>query len=202
MQAKLTYVTPEGNIVPFTIDETTSIADLGNLMAMVLVADETAKAKGLKIMGRKLQAAGENAVIPDQPAAGRASGLSMHCVSMDILPKPGGVVNIELFGDNYKQPRNDYATLYLNTSGDRWTVEKLIELFKPYHTFLPQTFTQAGTFNVDFTVEYHESKKTNTKGNPYLDVDRITVAEGAKKASRGEAPAPPPPVEEPPDIPF
>ena len=81
-------------------------------------------------------------------------------------------------------------------------MEKLIELLAPYHTFLPATFTQAGTFNVDFTVEYHESKKTNKKGNPYLDVDRIVVAEGAAKPSRGEAPVPPPPVQEPADIPF
>ena len=72
----------------------------------------------------------------------------------------------------------------------------------PYYTFLPATFAHAGTFNVDFNVEYHESKKTNTKGNPYLDVDRITVAEGAVKPSRGEAPPPPSPVSEPDDIPF
>jgi hypothetical protein len=197
---KLTYVTPQGNVAPFTIDENTSMEDIDKLLAMALVMDEQAIAKGLKVMGKKLQAAGTAAVVPETP---RAGAQTMRCVSMDILPQPGRKVTVELYGDEFKQPRNDYATLFLNASeGGRWDIAKLIELFSPYHTFLPATFTQAGTFNVDFTVEYHESSRTNSKGNPYLDVDRIIVAEGAKKPSRGEAPAPPPPVEEPADIPF
>lgn len=129
-----------------------------------------------------------------------------HCVSIDILPQPGGVTQVHYYGDNFKQPRNDYFTV--SSFGEP---AKLREILEPYHKFKEETFRMAGTFSVDFYCEWYHSNKMNSQGNPYKNLSQIHVAEGAQppvimtappKPERQSAPPQPEGPPEPDDIPF
>jgi hypothetical protein len=119
-----------------------------------------------------------------------------HVVSIDIIPKPGGVSQVHYYGDSFKQPRDDYFTV--SSFGDP---KKLQEILAPYYKFKEETFRTAETFAVDFYAEWYESNKINSQGNPYKNLSQIHVAEGAVPPARMEAPPPPEPKpEQPPEI--
>ena len=205
-RVRLTYVTPMGQIFPIDIAQEDDIETIGNLLSMVLVVDTLAQDKGLSIMGKKLETTplGAKAAAPPKADGAREGNVLYKVVSIDILPKPDGQVQVAFFGNEFGQPRNMYATVFVNTH-DKFPVESIQALLAPYHTFKLETFQKAGTYNVDFLVEYWETKdKVNSKGNPYKNVARIHVEDGAKKPSVGKAPPQPegPPPSGPEDIPF
>ncbi len=209
-RVRLTYVTPNGQIFPIDIAQEDDLETIDKLLSMVLIVDAKAQEKGMSIMGKKLETTptGAKAAAPPKADGVREGNILYKVVSIDILPKPNGQVQVAFFGDDFAPgARNRFATLFVDAH-ESYPVEKLRALLAPYHQFKLETFKMAGTYNVDFIVEYYETEKVNSKGNPYKNVVRIHVKDGAKKPSVGQAPAPQPdqaPSDgaiQPSDIPF
>jgi hypothetical protein len=190
----------DGNTFDFFLYATTTDEEIYNLLDRAKRAGQIAKeldfSSANMVAGRK--AMEERAKNEHGFKLRYDTNNLFHCVSIDILPQPGGVSQVHYFGNTYKKPRDDYFTV--SSYGEP---EKLQEILAPYYKFKRETFLQAGTFAVDFYCEWYNSNKMNSQGNPYKNLSQIHVAEGAEPPSRMEAPAPPK-KEEPKqqDIPF
>jgi hypothetical protein len=147
---------------------------------------------------------------PTAPAAAPASGSAAG--ANDIIWKPVSEIVcgiappdkdgkargfIEFFGDDIKQPRNDYFTVK-----SMWTPDKLVELMSDVGNFTEQHFQQPGTYKLRAEVGYRLSSKLNSAGNPYKNVAAVRKIEGAP-AAQVEAVQEQPPLPDPTeDIPF
>lgn len=198
------YFLPNGEVTEFRIDGNTEPEQIDNLVANAILLDSVALGLGLVPAN---QTAGAQAVSKAQAASipgVREGNEVFKCVSIDISPTPDGRSKVEFFGNGFKQPRDEWAIC-----SSLWTPDKLQELIAPYYEFQQDTFTQFGTFDVEFNVEYYFSKNTNQKGNPYKNVSKIHAIEGAAPPAKATKPAPAPApetaqtaMEQPEDIPF
>lgn len=94
--------------------------------------------------------------------------LTVNAVFMTVEPKPGGKVTLNFFGNDRKQPHNQFADLYVTRSAE--------QLAKDMPYLDPEIFEQAGEYTCSLVVGYVLSDKLNTKGNPYKDVQYIRQA--------------------------
>jgi len=94
--------------------------------------------------------------------------LEIHAVYMTIEPKAGGKINVNFFGNDRKQPHNQFADIYYTRTLD--------QLKKDMPFLAPETYENADEFTVDLVVGYTLSDKPNTKGNPYKDIQYIKSA--------------------------
>jgi hypothetical protein len=171
---KQRFFLPNGQLVELFAYGDTTPEELENLVQNATLLDEIATGAGLIPAN---QTAGATAVSNAQTNAvetARPGNEVFKCVSIDILPQADGRSKVEFYGDDFKQPRNDYPT-----TSSLWTPDKLQELIAPYYEFQQDTFKMAGTFAVDMMVEYYFSKKTNQAGNPYKNVAKVHASEGA-----------------------
>jgi hypothetical protein len=198
---KSRYFLPSGEVVEFFLYGNTTPDQIDNLIENALLLDSTADEKGLIPANQTAGAAAVQKAAQSKIAGVREGNEVFHCVSIDILPQADGRSKVEFYGDTYGQPRDKFPT-----TSSLWTPDKLQELLAPYYEFLQDTFGKAGTFSVDFNVEYYFSKKTNQAGNPYKNVAKIHPIEGGAEPVVAEKPAPPepqaPPVNAQQDIPF
>lgn len=194
---KARYTTPAGTvqelIVPLSGDGS---EDIDALIEQALHVDVRALELGLLVANPMVKAQAQNAQAQGITTQ-REGNPVFHCVSMDVLPQADGRTKVALFGNSFKQPRDDYATVTMF-----WKPEELVTKFAEYYEFKADTFRMAGQFNVDFYVEWYESNKTNKAGNPYKNFSKIHVKEGAEAPSKAEPVAPPPAEPVQGDIPF
>ena len=94
--------------------------------------------------------------------------LEIHAVHMTVEPKPGGKINVNFFGNDRKQPHNQFADIYVSRSAE--------QLAKDMAFLDPKVFTGPGEYAVEMLVGYTLSDKLNTKGNPYKDIQYIKSA--------------------------
>ena len=194
--ARQRYILPSGTVTELNFDGDTDPTQLENLVANAGLLDDEALKVGL-IPANQTQ--GKQAVAKSGVELTRDTNLVFHCVSMDITPAPGDLAKVALFGDTHKQPRDDFAEVSMSN----WKIVELQKVLKPYYEFKLDTFRRAMSFKVDFMVEYYNSSKMNTQGNPYKNFKLIHVKDGAVAPELQQAPAPPPPVEPEDDgIPF
>ena len=187
--ARQRYILPSATVTEITIDGNTTPEQIDNLIAQVLYLDGQALESKL-IPANQVQ--GKAAQDKSGVALTRDDNLVFHVVSMDVVPAANGKASVALFGDTHKQPRDDYATMTISN----WKVEELKKIFLPYYEF---SFAKAVSLKVDFMVEYYNSSKLNTQGNPYKNFKALHVKDDAAAPELMEAPAPPPPVE--PEVP-
>lgn len=188
---KARYATPAGTVVELVIP--LDADDVPALIEQALHIDTQALELGLIVANQMLAQQAKVAGVKTE----REGNPVFHCVSMDVLPQADGRTKVALFGNTYKQPRDDFATVTMF-----WTPEELVEKFAPYHNFKADTFRMAGQFNVDFYVEWYESKKTNQAGNPYKNFSKIHVKDGAVAPTKAQAKAPASPAPQQDSIPF
>jgi len=94
--------------------------------------------------------------------AGQKSVLEIHAVHMTVEPKPGGKVNVNFFGNDRKQPHNQFADIYVTRTA--------VQLSSDMPFLDPEIFESAEEYAVDLTIGYTLSDKLNSKSNPYKDV--------------------------------
>ena len=94
--------------------------------------------------------------------------LEVRAVHMTVEPKPGGRVNVNFFGNDRKQPHNQFADIYVSRAAE--------QLAKDMAFLDPEVFTGPGEYAIEMLVGYTLSDKLNTKGNPYKDVQYIKQA--------------------------
>jgi hypothetical protein len=205
---KVRYLLPSGTAVEFFIHGNTVPEQVDNLIQNGIMLDEAALEAGLisanqTAGGKAIASAGIEKL--KQQFKVREGNELFHCVSIDVEPAREGKSKVAFFGDNFKQPRNDWPTTSLLLEP-----EQLQEALDPYYTFQLATFDKFGTFAVDFYVETYQSTNLNQYGNPYTNVSRggIYVLDDATPPAIAEKPEPPEKEEkpdtppEPEDIPF
>ena len=189
-QARQRYILPSGTVTELNFDGDTDPTQLENLVANAGLLDEEAIKAGL-IPANQTQ--GKAAVAASGVTPSRDDNLLFHAVSMDITPAPGDLAKVALFGNTHKQPRDDFAEVSMSN----WKIAELQKVLKPYYEFKLDTFRRAMSFSVDFMVEYYNSSKMNTAGNPYKNFKQIHVKDGATPPAIMSLPSPPPPRQEP-----
>ena len=208
--AKFRMLSPEGVAVEYFIFATTPPEEIENLIAQSAYAVTKLTEAGSIVAnaaaaGKSIASAGVSAL--KEKFGVRGENELFHVVSLDIDPQRDGRVKASFFGNDFKQPRDDYAqaSLLLEPAD-------MVEALAPYYTFKLDTFQKIGTFDVDFYVETYLSTKMNQAGKPYKNVPRggIKVADDAIAPTVATAPEPPAPTQpeqpeapqEPDDIPF
>lgn len=186
--ARTRLIEPNGSVIDFQIQSDTPPEQIENLLSQAKYLVDKALELGF-IPANQTQ--GKQAVAKQAAGVKEGNGF-FHCVSMDILPLTGGNAKVALFGDEHKQPRDDFATVTINN----WAPEALQKALAPYYEFKLETFQRAVTFDVDFMVEWYPSSKINQAGNPYKNLARggIKPIEGGAAPAIAEAPAPPAPA--------
>lgn len=199
---KQRYIIASGSVVELSYDGNTTPEQLDNLVANALLLDEIALDAGLipanQGQGARAVANAETNGLKEKFGV-RGENEVFHCISIDIEPKAEGKSKVSFFGNDYKQPRDDYARTSLLL-----TPEQLQEALAPYYEFQLGTFDKFGTFQVDFYVETYKSKHLNQNGNPYTNVARggIRALDDAALPELVEAPRKQERPTEPEDIPF
>ena len=212
--AKFTMLSPEGVAVNLFIFATTTPEEITNLIEQAKYAITQSLESGFVLpnivaAGKAVASAGLSAL--KEKFGIRGDNELFHVISIDIDPQRDGRVKVSFFGDQFRQPRDDYASASLLLSP-----EDMKDALAKYYEFKVETFQKIGTFAVDFYVETYLSSKMNSKGKPYKNVPRggIHVDDGAEAPAIAEAPAPPektpeqesqdnfPAPQDPNDIPF
>lgn len=176
--SKARYLTPKGTVVEIVVPLTAGPDEVAAYLEQAKWIDEVALGAGLLVAN---QTAGNKAVQSAKignVSPSRKGNPMFHCVSIDVLPQADGRTKVALFGDTFKQPRDDYATVTM-----LWKPSELIEKFLPYHKFAIADFQVPGQYAMDCAVEWYESTKTNQAGNPYKNFSAVHAIDG------GEAPA-------------
>ena len=102
---------------------------------------------------------------PVQPATELVSG-TLTCVRLNVTPVVGGKVSLKFYGNDRKQPINEFPTL-TNTL----TVEKAIEMFAPLGPWEAAHFAAASNYDVKFYVEWKQGRDVpNKPGKHYQDI--------------------------------
>jgi len=179
--SKARYLTANGTVIELVIPLIASPDEVSALLEQAIYIDGVAVELGLLVANPMAKGAVSQAQSAGV-ATEREGNPVFHCVSMDILPQADGRTKVALFGNTYKQPRDDYATVTM-----MWKPEELVEKFAEYYQFKADTFRMAGSFSVDFYVEWYESNKTNKAGNPYKNFSKIHVKEGALVPVKAQA---------------
>src|SRR3990167_1791780 len=104
----------------------------------------------------------------EQATANVKTVLEVRAVFMTVEPKPGGKVSVNFFGNDKKQPHNQYADIYVTRTAEQ--LSSAMEYLNEQIFYLP------GEYEVDLLIGYTLSDKLNTKGNPYKDVQYIKAA--------------------------
>ena len=210
--AKFRMLSPEGVAVEYFIFATTDPEEIENLIdqtgyAITQLQEAGSIVANAVAAGKSIAAAGASAL--KEKFGIRDANELFHCISLDIDPQRDGRVKASFFGNDFKQPRDDYAQASLLLSP-----EDIQQALGKYHEFKLETLQKIGTFSVDFYVETYLSSKMNSKGKPYKNVPKggIHVADGREDPAIAVAPPPPqPPPPQPPqpeapqqpdDIPF
>lgn len=111
------------------------------------------------------------AVQSAQELGGVVTGGIINVVALDITPRADGKVSLAFFGNDRKQPRNQYADLTWVTD-----VDHAIEKLKVVTGFAGQHFKVAGTYNLPCKLHWVPSAKKNANGIPYKNVDHFEAA--------------------------
>jgi hypothetical protein len=104
---------------------------------------------------------------PAQPSAGVAV-TEVRVVYMEVLPQADGKTEVKFFGNDKKQPHNQYPDVYSKRMAQ--------DHVKAMPFLDPNIFGRAGNYAVSLVLGYTLSAKTNAKGNPYKDVQYIKQA--------------------------
>lgn len=99
-----------------------------------------------------------------QPSAGGAV-TEVRVVYMEVLPQADGKTEVKFFGNDKKQPHNQYPDVYSKRMAQ--------DHVKAMPFLDPNIFGKAGNYTVSLVLGYTLSVKTNAKGNPYKDVQYI-----------------------------
>lgn len=97
--------------------------------------------------------------------ADQAQVIVVHAVYMEVEPKADGRVNVNWFGNDKKQPRNQFADIYTSRTPDG--------LAQAMPFFAAEMWTKPGSYSCKLAVGYTLSEKLNSKGNPYRDIQYI-----------------------------
>lgn len=92
----------------------------------------------------------------------------MRVVYIEVLPQADGKTEVKFFGNDKKQPHNQYPDVY----SKRVAADHIKNM-----PFLDSAiFSKAGNYTVSLVLGYTLSAKTNAKGNPYKDIQYIKQA--------------------------
>ena len=168
--SKFRVLSKEGVAVEAFIFATTTPQEIDNLIEQSTYAVETFLAAGYLIANpgatnKRLTEAGNDALKQEFGVSEKND--IFHCISIDIEPMREGKSKVSLFGNGFKQPRDQWAITSLMLEP-----EKLQAALQPYYAFKLETFAVFGTFDVDFYVETYKSKNLNQEGNAYTNVSR------------------------------
>jgi hypothetical protein len=203
--ARFALLNKDGVQVSFVVPAGTAPDSMENLIDDALYGVQTALEKGF--IAPAATQAGKAVANAEMDGLKEAFGIwgdneLVKCVSIDILPQPGGRTKVEYYGNSHTpdpEGRDKYPTVT-----QVWEPAKLQETLESYYKFKLETFQKAGSFAVDFYVETYKSDRVSSSGKPYTNLSKIHVMEGAEPPAIMDTPAPPPPPEPemPDDIPF
>ena len=97
---------------------------------------------------------------PAAPAAPASGVMTLKIVKMQVAPRADGKVDLKFFEAGHQYP--DISTA--KTAADAVNMLKATGKWELFH------FAQVAEFNVDFVIDYKNSAKLNSKGNPYKDI--------------------------------
>jgi hypothetical protein len=128
-------------------------------------AAKIAAEEGNYDMAAQLQAEADDIGLPPDGKEWHTS----DCVFVKVLPQPDDKVTVEFYGNDKKQPHNDYASVKVN----KWSVPNATGLMK-YVT--SADMSKAAEFTLSCRVYWTEGKEyTGTNGNKghYKDVAHV-----------------------------
>jgi len=109
---------------------------------------------------------------PAAPAApAQPSGpLTLQAVRMKVEPQPGDKAKLSFFDND---PGHKYPEIVATRPVDKWVL-----FLSACGAWTADHFKTPGEYNLvpAYKLTYHLSEKTNTKGNPYRDLDRADPA--------------------------
>ncbi len=104
---------------------------------------------------------------PAPAAPGSAVGATgiFNIVAMDVMPQADGRVVLKFFGNDKKQPRNQYPDI-------TWTIapETACEKLAPLGGFMPEHLSKAQTYNLPCKLHWVNSEKLNRNQQPYKNI--------------------------------
>ncbi len=100
-----------------------------------------------------------------QNLGGQITGGVFRIVAMDVLPRADGRVDLKFFGNDKKQPRNQYPDI-------TWTIapETACEKLATVGGFMPEHLAKAQTYNLPCKLHWVNSDKLNRNQVPYKNV--------------------------------
>lgn len=91
-------------------------------------------------------------------------------VCLDVTPRSDGKVKLDFFGNDKKQPRNQYPSVYWVTD-----IDHALDKLKTVAGFSAGHMKVAGSFNLPCKLHWVPGG-LNSKGNPYKNVDYLEPA--------------------------
>lgn len=134
------------------------------------------------------------------PAQGDTTGLNyFNAVQLRVF-RAGDKVSVEFYGNEYKQPVDDFFT----TKIPNWDVAKVVEMFQKVDPkWSAEHFQNGKKYNYEVRVAWKYGK-TNSRGNQYKDVVGLYNVNDTPQSTDefAEVSEPELPLDEPSDIPF
>ena len=90
---------------------------------------------------------------------------TFHAVKMTVTPREGGKTKLDFFEVNHKFP--DISAVM--------APENLVDLMKLTGEWTVDHFMKATAFEVKYMIQWRNSDKLNSKGNPYKNIVGITA---------------------------
>lgn len=134
----------------------------------IVKADPLPKAAADAINTDREQAAPVATTAPQAPAAPQNGNgvMSLRIVKMQVENRADGKVNLKFFEADHKYP--DLTAV--KTAAEAVNMLKATGKWELFH------FSQSAEFNVNFVIDYKNSTKLNSKGNPYKDIVSVSTA--------------------------
>lgn len=100
---------------------------------------------------------------------------TFRCVQMVVTPMEGGKVKLSFFGNDKKQPVNEYATLNVTTQ-----VEKALDVLAPLGGWTSDHLSKVRRFpDLNWLVDWKFGREgTDSKGKPFRYKDLASIRKG------------------------
>jgi len=102
------------------------------------------------------------------PAQNGGEAYAVRAVMWEVLPDAEGKVQIKFYGNDKKQPHNQYPDVYATKTPEAWAA------MMPF--IGAEAWQRVGKYNTPLIVRYVLSDKLNSKGNPYKNLTAVEAA--------------------------